>query len=256
MLSVITPFDPWKSKLCTCGEKFSFSPYTGCSHRCTYCYAATYVPRFYELREKRDLFKRLESDLKKIPEGSVVSMSNSSDPYPPVEREKGITRKCLEIMKEYDVKILIVTKSDIVVRDLDIISEMNVVVSMTITGCDHLEPFAPKTEKRIEAFKIVKDSVPAVLRFDPVVPGVNDEKLWIIEKCDPEHVVTSTIKYLRKVEGTERIGRYYYLNKNIRINLMKKVENFCESLGISCAFCREGLSFKAKSCDGQHLFNL
>ncbi|MCS7121183.1 MAG: radical SAM protein [Archaeoglobaceae archaeon] len=254
-LKVVRPFDPWRSKLCTCKEKFSFNPYTGCSHGCTYCYA-TYIPKFYELREKRNLFRSLESDLEKIPENSVISMSNSSDPYPPVEKEREITRRCLEIIKDYNFKLLILTKSDIVVRDLDVLSEMRAVVSITITGCDHLEPLAPKTEKRIEAFKKVKDSVPAVLRFDPIIPRLNEDKFWIIEKCDPDHLVTSTLKLKKKVENSERVGKYYYLPRDLRFNLLKKVEDFCRSLGISCAFCREGFDFKAKSCDGQHLFNL
>ena len=144
-MRVIKPFDPWKSELCTCPPKYSFNPYTGCAHQCVYCYA-TYIPRFFKLRLKKNLYKNLERDLKEIPEDSLISMSNSSDPYPPSEKELGITRRCIQIMKEYDVRLMIVTKSDIFVRDIDLLSEMNSVVCVTITGCDAAEPFAPKTE--------------------------------------------------------------------------------------------------------------
>lgn len=271
-MRVLKPFDPWKSKLCTCGFKLSFNPYTGCAHRCDYCYA-TFIPRFWELREKRGLFRNLEKDLKELSGNEIISMSNSSDPYPPVESEKEITRNCLKLFKEYGIKLIVVTKSDIVVRDLDILSEMDAVLSMTITGCDPLEKFAPATDKRISAFKKISEVLPSVLRFDPIVPYLNENRLDIIETCDPDHVVTSTLKLrrdsfqriaktipwiaerLKKLyfEEGEKIGAYWYLNRDKRIEMLKRVEEFCNSIGISCGFCREGLAFKAKSCDGKHL---
>jgi DNA repair photolyase len=271
-MRVLRPFDPWKSELCTCGFKLSFNPYTGCAHRCDYCYA-TYIPRFWEVREKNGLFRNLRRDLEELSGGEVISMSNSSDPYPPIEKEKEITRNCLKLFREYDVKLLVVTKSDLVTRDLDILSEMNAVVCMTITGCDQLERYAPETEKRIAAFKRVSEIMPAVLRFDPLIPFLNENRLNLIEACDPDHVVTSTLKLrrdsfqrisralpwlaerLKKLyfdEG-EKIGAYWYLNRERRLRMLKIVEDFCNSLGISCAFCREGLDFRAESCDGKHL---
>ncbi|MCS7129887.1 MAG: radical SAM protein [Archaeoglobaceae archaeon] len=272
-MRVLKPFDPWGSKICTCGFKLSFNPYTGCAHRCDYCYA-TYIPRFWEVREKKDLLRKLRKDLEELKGKEVISMSNSSDPYPPIEKERGLTRECLRLFKEFDVKVLVVTKSDLVLRDLDLLSEMNAVISMTITGCDPLEKFAPPSEKRILAFKKIAEVLPVVLRFDPVIPFLNENKLEIIEACEPEHVVTSTLKLRRDsfsriaksipslkeklrrlyfVEG-EKIGGYWYLKKDLRFGILKKIDEFCNSLGISCAFCREGFEFQAESCDGKHLF--
>ncbi len=269
----VRPFDPWKSKLCTCPPKYSFNPYTGCAHACLYCYA-TYIPNFFRLRLKKNLFKYLEKDLEKLSPGTLISMSNSSDPYPPVERELGITRKCLELIKEYDLRVLIVTKSDLFVRDLDLISDMKAAISVTITGCDVLEPNAPSTERRIEAFRKILDAgIPAILRFDPIVPQLNEDKLWIIDKTDPDHVVSSTLKLKRDsfrrvtsklpalkdlfsrlyLECGERVSGYMYLPKQMRIKMLEKVAKKCEELGISYGFCREGIDFKAPSCDGSHL---
>lgn len=265
-MRVIREFDPWKSELCTCPKKYSFNPYTGCAHRCLYCYA-TYIPRFYHLREKKNLFRNLERDLKVLPEKALISMSNSSDPYPPVEREREITRNCLKILKDYDVRLLIVTKSDIVVRDVDILSEMRCAVSITITGLDFLEPNAPPTERRVKAMKELKEcGIPTILRFDPIIPRLN--RLSIIEDCIPDHVVTSTLKLkpdsLARVSGVvpeiksiykhgEKIGGYIYLPKEKRFKMLKRIEEYCKNLGISCAFCREGFEFDADSCDGSHL---
>ncbi|MCS7144007.1 MAG: radical SAM protein [Archaeoglobaceae archaeon] len=272
-MRVLNPFDPWKSKFCSCGHKLSFNPYTGCAHQCDYCYA-TYIPRFWEVREKKALFQNLKKDLEELEGEEVISMSNSSDPYPPVEKEKEITRECLKLFREFDAKVLIVTKSDIVLRDLDVLSEMNAVVSMSITGCDLLEKFAPSTERRIFAFLKISENLPTVLRFDPIIPFMNENRFDLIEKCDPEHVVTSTLKLKRDsfrriaksipnfgemlrelyFKDGEKIGGYWYLKKDLRLKMLKKIEEFCESIGISCAFCREGFDFRAKSCDGKHLF--
>ncbi len=277
-MDVLRPFDPWKSKLCTCRPKYSFNPYTGCSHGCVYCYA-TYIPNFYTLRKKERVVSRLEKDLRKANPSIPVSMSNSSDPYPPVEKREEITRKCIELMKDYGVKLLVVTKSDIVARDAKLLSEMNCCVSVTITTFRFfslLEPKAPSPHQRIEAMRVLKDhSIPVVLRLDPVIPFLTEgEVREIIERCEfVDHVVTSTLKLRQdsfrrvvkavpELEGQYRklyfelgkkVGNSYYIPEAERVRILKKVESVCDEFGISCAFCREGIPFKAESCDGQHL---
>jgi DNA repair photolyase len=276
---LVKPFDPWKSKLCTCGDKFSFNPYTGCAHGCLYCYA-TYIPKFSHLRVKQRLLPRLEKDLRKLPENALISMSNSSDPYPPVERELELTRRCLLLIKEYDFRLLVVTKSDIVARDADILSEMRCAVSITVTTLSKkasvIEPQAPNPYKRVEALKELKDAgIPVVLRLDPLIPFLTErEALEVIEACDfVDHVVTSTLKLrgdsfkkittafpelLEKYRGLyfergEKIQNSWYLPVEMRKRLLDMVAEKCNELGISCAFCREGFNFEAKSCDGSHL---
>ncbi len=274
----IKPFDPWKSPLCTCPQKFSFNPYTGCAHNCIYCYA-TYIPRFSQLRLKKDLFRKLEKDLQKLPSNALISMSNSSDPYPPAERSLEITRRCLEIMRDYDIRLLIVTKSDIVARDIDLLSEMRCAVSVTVTCisdsiASKIEPNAPKPKKRIKALKEIKDAgIPVILRLDPVIPFLTEKDvLKVLEACNfVDHVVTSTLKLRKDILVrfarvfpeiaeryrsiyTERVGRsYYYMPKELRLKLLSSIVKRCEELGISYAFCREGFEFKAESCDGSHL---
>lgn len=276
--SVVTPFDPWKGKLCTCRPKYSFNPYTGCAHGCLYCYA-TYIPNFYHLRLKERLLIRLEKDLRKLPENSVISMSNSSDPYPPVEEKLEITRRCLELIKEYDLPLLVITKSDIVARDAKLLSEMRCAVSITITGFRNasvLEPWAPASERRVQALKVLAEhSIPTVLRLDPVIPFITEDEVEdVLYRCDFVHQVTaSTLKLrgdsFRRIanafpdlapkfrelyfEKGEKIGNSFYLPAELRKRLLGKVANICDEIGIPYAFCREGIPFRAKSCDGQHL---
>jgi DNA repair photolyase len=278
-MQVLTPFDPWKSKLCTCPPKYSFNPYTGCAHNCLYCYA-TYIPRFWELREKKNLFQRLKKELESLPSDALISMSNSSDPYPPIENERMITRRCLEMMNEYDIRVLVVTKSDIVSRDIDLLSEMRTAVSITITGkiAGRLERNAPPTEKRIQALKELKNAgVPVILRLDPILPWA-DHREWLklLEKCDfVDHVVTSTLKlkrdaYSRLIRGFpelrpileklylregETFGGYLSLSKKCREEMLKIIADKCEEIAIIYGFCREGISFRSGSCDGSHLIH-
>jgi len=275
----IREFDPWKNKFCTCPKKYSLNPYTGCDHRCIYCYS-TYIPNFYNSRRKKDLFRKIEKDLQKIPEKSIISMSNSSDPYPTIEKKYGDTRKVLEILKKYDMQVLIVTKSDLVARDADLLAKMKAVITMTVTTFESkkLEPNAPSPEKRFEAMKILNDhDIPTALRLDPVFLYLSKDYKKVIEegiKAGIKHITSSTYKakkdnwerfskiypeiakktydlYFKK--GT-RVGRSYYLPENIRREMMEKVKNACDNYGISFATCRENLNMNSKSCDGSHLF--
>lgn len=215
-----------------------------------------------------------------MPHKQLISMSNSSDPYPPLERERRDTRGCLELMSEYDVKLLIVTKSDMVTRDIDLLSQMRCAVSITVTSISKklMEPYAPPPEKRMAALRELHDAgIPVILRLDPIFPSITEsEALEVIEQCDfVDHVVTSTLKLrgdsFKKVvsaypqlereyrslyfEKGEKIQNSWYLPAEIRENMLRRITEKCEDLGISCAYCREGFDFNARSCDGSHLIH-
>ncbi len=276
---LLAPFDPWKSKLCTCPDKLSFNPYTGCNHRCLYCYS-TYIPNFFNARPKERLLIRLEKELRKIKPGTLISMSNSSDPYPKIEEELELTRSSLKMFKDRDLRVLVITKSDLVTRDLDILREMRSAVAITITTLDEalaekIEPNAPSPKRRLKALKRVSEAgVPAILRLDPVIPLLSESVEEVLEKASfVDHVVSSTLKlradsYSRLSKAFpelkdkfkelyfkrgEKIGGSWYLKRELRLKLLSRVAKKCEELGLSYAFCREGFRFKARSCDGSHL---
>jgi len=172
---------------------------------------------------------------------------------------------------------LIVTKSDIVTRDVDILSEMRCAVSITVTCISNdlakkLEPCAPDPQSRINALKYIKEhGIPVILRLDPIIPFLTEkEAIKVLEKCDfVDHVVTSTLKLKKNMLNrfakfpelvnkfkkiyVEKVRSYLYLPKNYRIKLLEPIKNACEELGISFSFCREGFKFNAESCDGSHL---
>jgi len=284
-VDVIREFDPWKDPLCTCPSKLSFNPYTGCDHRCIYCYVTSFIPRAFECRPKDDLIKRVERDLHRIERGRIISMSNSSDPYPPMEAELGLTRKCLELFAREGCRVLIITKSDLVERDIDILSKMPAAVSMTITTLNEdlsrrLEPGAPRPRKRMDAVrKLVASKVPVTIRFDPVLPFLNDDQVEdVIEaaaSCGVKHVTSSTFKprpdgwqRIKKAfpeaaarmaplyfEQGERHHRSWYLPRGMRLELMARVKKACDENGLAFASCREGLPelTTGATCDGSHL---
>jgi len=279
-MRVIRPFDPWRSPLCTCPEKFSLNPYTGCPHRCIYCYSTSYIPRFFECRPKKDLLKQVERDCRELEDDALISMSNTSDPYPPLEKSLELTRRCLEIFRDHNMRVLIITKGDIILRDLKILSEMRAAVTVTVTSLKMdriLEPGAPGTERRIQVLREIKEhGIPAGLRLDPIIPMVNDSEIEDIVSSASfvDHIVSSTFKPRRDswerfsksfpeiaerleelyLKG-ERIQKSFYLPFQTRKSLMEKVAEVCKKYGIPFASCREGFPEiqTSGSCDGSHL---
>ena len=285
--NVISVFDPWKSPLCTCPRKYSLHPYTGCSHFCLYCYATSYIGR-KPSTPKKHFLERLRRDLGRINPLLPVEMSTSSDPYPPLEEWVLLTRKTLQLLAENCLQVLITTKSDIVVRDADLLLETPSAVMITITTIDdelakRLEPGAPSPSRRIKALeKLAGKGIPVGVRIDPVIPGLNDDPNMLRELIDriadagAQHIVTSTYKarwdnYKRMINGFPekkelweklyrkegvRIHGYIYLREETRRKLLKQIIQHALEKGLTAATCREGLGpeyFKAPSCDGTHL---
>lgn len=285
---VVSVFDPWGSKLCTCPFKYSLQPYTGCSHQCLYCYATSYI-RVRKSMPKKNLINRLLLDLERTNPQIPISMSNSSDPYPPEEKDYHLTRKVLEVLVPRGYKVLIVTKSDLVVRDMDLLSKGNVAVTITITTLDknlahRLEPVAPTPRDRVKAIeRLIEGGVPVGVRVDPIIPYLNDdikdirELIDVLASIGVSFIVTSTYKarpdnlkrmiegfpevssklrHLYRVEGTWIHG-YWYLSLEKRKKLLKPIIEEAKRHGMEYAVCREGLTgnewFTAKSCDGTHL---
>jgi DNA repair photolyase len=278
MVMLITPFDPWKAELCTCPGKLTFNPYTGCDHGCLYCYASSYVPRFFDCRPKKDLISRLKKEAGRL-KGELISMSNSSDPYPRLEQKTGLTRRCLKILGESSCRLQIVTKSDLVVRDIDILREIPCVISITILSADDdlsrkLDPGAPVSSRRLKAIEmLVKEGIPTTVRIDPIIPFLNDDLAELVEavaSLGVLHITSSSYKVkpdnwrrfskrfpqvaekLRPLyfEKGERIGRSTYLPKHLRFTLMKKVKALAEDNSLRFGCCREGFSLNSAVCDG------
>ena len=275
---LLTSFDPWNSQFCTCPKKLTFNPYTGCDHHCLYCYASSYIPRFSYCRPKKNLLSKLKREATRL-DGELISISNSSDPYPRLEKKIGLTQKCLQILTKNRCRLQIVTKSDLVVRDIHILRKVPCVVSITILTPDDrlsqkLEPDAPISSRRLEAIeKLVKAGIPTTVRIDPIIPFLNDDLTGLIEtvaSLGVLHVTTSTYKIkpdnwkrfgstfpqvAEKLKplyfhGGQKMGGSTYLPKKIRFSLMKKAKVLAEEYNLKFGCCREGFSLNTAICDG------
>ncbi|MEM3797779.1 MAG: radical SAM protein [Candidatus Bathyarchaeia archaeon] len=282
-MNLLTWFDPWRSPFCTCPPKLTFNPYTGCDHRCVYCYASSYIPRFYECRPKKDLLPRLKREAVKL-KGELVSISNSSDPYPTVEAETGLTRRCIQILAECNCLIQIITKSSIVVRDIDLLKRVPSMVALTITTDDVetakiLEPYAPTPAERLKAAeRLLAEDIPVAVRIDPVIPYVNENPESLVKaiaEIGVKHITASTYKVkadnwqrlslampklsekLKPLyfEKGEKLGRHTYLPKILRLKLLENLAKLVKKHGLKFATCREGLKSlnTAATCDGSWL---
>ena len=281
-MPLISTFDPWRSNLCTCPPKLTFNPYTGCDHACVYCYASSYIPKFFRCRPKKDLIPRLKRETAKL-KGELISISNSSDPYPSLEAETGLMRKCLEILSRCNCKIQVVTKSNIMVRDIDFLKKTQSMVTLTITTDNDniskiIEPNAPPSSQRLKAAEtLIRKGIPTSVRVDPIIPFANGNPENLVEtlaSIDVKHITSSTYKVkpdnwkrfsmaLPKTaeklkpfyfEKGERIGRSIYLPKELRLKLMEKVAVLAKKYGIQFGTCREGLShLNTATCDGSWL---
>lgn len=280
-MSLITAFDPWKSNLCTCPAKYSLSAYTGCGHGCLYCYASSYIRDFSRPREKKDFLVRLNREIKKIPKGALLTMANSSDPYLPLEKKLKLTRKALKIITNYELKINIVTKSSLILRDIDLLKDLkSAVVNISLTTLDKtlikkLEPHAASPEERLETIGKLSSWVPVVVRFDPLIYPLNtNETNTLVKKIKvlgAKQIITSTYKIktdnFKKMTAVfpqykelwnklylkqgEKKGGYTYLPENLRKELITKVREAAAYEGIKFSSCREGFgNLNTAECDG------
>ena len=164
--------------------------YRGCLHGCIYCDARSSCYQihhtFEDIAVKYQAPELLEQALRRKRKKCMIGTGGMSDPYIPVEKELGLTRRCLELIDEYGYGLAIQTKSDLILRDLDLLKSINrktkCVVQITMTTCDEalchiLEPNVCTTKRRFEVLKIMQEEgIPTVCWMTPILPFINDTK--------------------------------------------------------------------------------
>ena len=185
----------------------SINAYRGCEHGCIYCYARpshAYVnlsPGLdfeSKLFAKPDAAKLLRAELAKPSyQCSPIALGSNTDPYQPIEREWKITRQILEVLAEYKHPVSIVTKSALVERDLDLLTQLSrdhlvrVFVSVTTLDAElarKMEPRAASPRRRLQAVKALNDAgVPCGVMVAPVIPFLTDAELEHILQAAQEH---------------------------------------------------------------------
>lgn len=168
------------------GLDWALNPYRGCSHSCAYCYAQD-VTRFElgrpwgeVVEAKINIASKLERELAKA-SGGVIGIGTVTDPYQPIEEEYRLTRHCLEQIARTSARASILTKADLVLRDLDLLCRMDgVEVGVSIGIHDEsiasvVEPRAPSVKRRFEVLRSLSENgIDAYLMVAPIIPGIAD----------------------------------------------------------------------------------
>lgn len=162
--------------------------YRGCTHGCIYCDSRSLCyenPQpFEDVEAKENAPQLLEAALRSKRKRCMIGTGSMCDPYLHAEKELGLTRRALELIARYEFGVSILTKSDLIMRDIDLLEEINrrakAVVQMTITTADDelcraIEPNVCPSSRRFEVLCEMRErGIPTVVWFTPLLPFIND----------------------------------------------------------------------------------
>lgn len=210
-------------------SEYVMNIYRGCSHGCIYCFArsAYYnIDQFDRVRAKRNALQIIRDELRRKVKGGVIGTGGMSDPYNPQEKEHLLTRHSLELVNAFEFGISLMTKSDLVLRDVDILTDIKthspVNVSFTITCaddglCKKIEPNVALSSARFRAINaLAKSGIIAGVLLDPVLPYITDttdnirEMVKKAKACGAAYIYISTGVTM---EGIQREHFYRELDR-------------------------------------------
>ena len=245
---------------------YGMNVYRGCTHGCIYCDSRSSCYQFTHLFEdvevKQNAPELLEKELKSKRRKCMIGTGSMSDPYMHCEEKVFLTRKCLEIILKYGFGAAVLTKSDRILRDIDLLDEINrsakCVVQMTLTTyddnlCRIVEPNVCNTKRRIQVLEEMRErGIPTVVWLTPILPFLNDTEeniAAILEECvrvgvkgivcynmgltlrdgDREYYYAALDKYFpgMKEKYRKRFGNAYELPSPNAGNLMKLLYGIC-----------------------------
>ena len=234
--------------------------YRGCSHGCIYCDSRSDVygmgHEFEDIEVKENALELLKKELKRRPK-AMIGTGSMTDPYIPLENHLKYVRKTLELIHDYGFGFTCITKSDLILRDLDLLKRINektkAVVQMTLTTadddlCSVLEPNVCTTSRRVEVLKTLdREGIPTVVWLCPILPYINDT----------EENINSIIDYCieSNVKGIFCHGMGLTLRKGNREYFYSKLDEHFP--GLKDRYIQEfGDSYSLPSPNDKHLMKL
>lgn len=240
---------------------YVINPYVGCMHRCFYCYAR-FMKKFTDHEEEWGDFVDAKINAPElVPEksgkykGKEIFLSSVTDPYQPVERKYGLTQKILERLVALEPDLCIQTKSELVLRDIDIIKKFkNKRVGLTITTLDdnlrrEIEPFASPVQNRIKALEALRENgIETYVFIGPILPFLTNWKKIVLAtrhcadyymfenlnisgplwKCTENWLVAEHPNFLK---GYEDI---YFSKNGFWDKMEEEIKTFCKEQKIKC----------------------
>ena len=253
------------------GGRYGMNIYRGCTHGCIYCDSRSkcyqFTHPFEDIEVKQNAPELLEKALRAKRKKCMIGTGAMSDPYMHCEEELKLTRKCLEIIRDNEFGLAIQTKSDRILRDIDLLSEINrsakCVVQMTLTTydddlCRILEPNVCNTKRRIEVLQKMRErGIPTIVWMTPILPFINDTEdnvTAILNECvrvgvkgiidfgmgltlrdgDREYFYSALDKHFpgMKERYIRQYGNAYELPSPNAKELMKLFQRICKDNGI------------------------
>ncbi len=247
--------------------------YRGCSHGCIYCDARSTCYNmqhdFEDIEVKANAVELLEKTLARKRNKGMIGTGAMSDPYIHIESKLQHTRKCLELIDRYEYGLAIQTKSDLILRDLDLLKSINektkCVVQMTMTTyddelCKIIEPNVCVTSKRAEVLNIMRDNdIPTIVWMTPILPFINDTEenirglikycveakvygilLWdmgvTLREGDREYFYKKLDEHFpgMKSRYINMYGNQYMITSPNNDKLMRILKEECQKYGIIC----------------------
>ncbi len=247
--------------------------YRGCTHGCIYCdsrskcYQMSHA--FTDIEVKENAPQLLEAALRSKRKKCMIGTGAMCDPYMHCEEQLKLTRRCIELIDEYGFGLAVQTKSDRILRDLDLLKSINqkskCVVQMTLTTydeelCKILEPNVCTTKRRFEVLQILKENgIPTVVWMTPILPFINDTRENIeglLDYCmeakvygiltfgmgvtlregDREYFYEALDKYFPGMKGRyhQKYGYAYEIPSDHNALLMGILRETCHKHGIVC----------------------
>lgn len=206
---------------------YAMDLYRGCNHGCIYCYARSdyyeKTDNFASIRVKENALRILRDELMKIQQKGVINDGCVADPYNILEKDLMLTRHALELMNAFEFGVCIITKSDLVARDADVLQDVMTgapaFVNFSITCADDemskkVEPGAPVTSKRLEALEtLTKAGVHAGVLMDPMLPYLTDTEENVREMVKKAKQHGAEYIYLSTMVTMTDIQREYYIKE-------------------------------------------
>lgn len=206
------------------GFERSINAYRGCEHGCSYCFARpthAYLGHSAGIDFERDIYVKtnaveaLRAELgARNYKPKPIAMGTNTDPYQPAERKHKLTRGILEVMLETRHPVMITTKSALIIRDLDILTELArlglVKVALSVTSMDHklsrkMEPRASSPARRLEAIRLLSEAgIPTAIFASPMIPAINDMELERILDAGKAQGAVSASMILLRLPGEVR----------------------------------------------------
>jgi DNA repair photolyase len=172
------------------GLYYNFNLYRGCQHQCIYCDSRSECYQIENFNQdvlvKANAIELLRKELASKRVVGTIGTGSMNDPYMPLEKELRLTRRALEVIAEFCFPVHVITKSDLVLRDLDLLEQISrktyAAVSFTVTTVDDdlskiLEPGAPVSSRRLDTMReLSKNGIPTGLTMMPILPFIEDDE--------------------------------------------------------------------------------